>query len=66
MSERNVSIKGQGRMVSVKGLSKKEALDLKTALDGEGVIDVLLAVGQVNGLSPAHQKLASLLSGQPE
>lgn len=63
MGDRSIDIKGQGHMVSVKGLSKAESAYLKTALSGEGVIDTLIATGQIAGLSPAHRQLAKLLEG---
>lgn len=63
MSERKVEVKGQGHMVSIKGLSKTESLNLHVALTGDGVIDALLAVGQTASLSPAHRQLARLLEG---
>ena len=63
MSERKVEIKGQGHMVSIKGLSKAESGHLAKALEGDGVIDTLIATGQMAGLSASHRQLAKLLEG---
>lgn len=66
MSERKIEVKGQGHMVSIKGLSKQEAVCLHAALSGDGVLDTLAAVGQMAALTPAQRRLASVLTGDGE
>lgn len=58
---RTIEIKGQGHMVSVKGLSKQEASNLHTALSQDGVVETLIATGQMQSLSPAQRRLAAVL-----
>ena len=66
MSERKVELKRAGRQVSVVGLSRAEGTALSAALAADGCIDTLLAVGQMQSLTPAQRRLASVLAPEPE